>query len=483
MSMRRARLASVALACVAAVACTAPASALRSGASPTSVAGVHPSQKGDGPEAQADAVQAEGEQDRIDRVGVAPVTGPTRSDPAPGWAGSVLFGSGNDWEPATAADPGAPYVYILTTRYSGPGQLACARCDIPAIALKVSSDGGSTFGSVSYLPVDGPGGQYDPQVETDASGDVFAAWIDGDFRIVFSRSSDHGVTWTAPVHVHEGVGWGDHPWLGVSTDGQDVYIAFNHSDSYVAQSHDGGVTWAAPIKLNQQDRYHYANGLVIAPNGNVTITNANYPRNEGYTGPVKILASRSSDGGATWDTTVVDVVEISAPCRNHGCPHNHYGGHAALAGDADGNLVIVYDGSRAEGGAQYIYAARSTDGGGTWTEPQQISPGGREIIATEPAAVGTGDCDIRVIWLDSRSGIERWNTWFRQSTDCGLTWSDDVRLSDAASGRGYVFARGFAADYGDYSEIAVTSTGSTFAVWGEGFSYHGPGGTWYNRSV
>jgi hypothetical protein len=483
MSMRRASLAIVALACVAAVACTAPANAPRSGASPTSVAGVHPSQKGDGPDAQADAVQAEGEQDRIDRVGVAPVTGPTRSEPAPGWAGSVLFGSGNDWEPATAADPGAPYVYILTTRYSGPGQLPCARCDIPAIALKVSSDGGSTFGSVSYLPVDGPGGQYDPQIETDASGDVFAAWIDGDFRIVFSRSSDHGGTWTAPVRVHEGVGWGDHPWLGVSTDGQDVYIAFNHSDSYIAQSHDGGVTWAAPIKLNHQDRYHYANGLVVAPNGNVTITNANYPRNEGYAGPVKILASRSSDGGATWDTTVVDVVEISAPCRNHGCPHNHYGGHAALAGDADGNLVIVYDGSRDEGGAQYIYAARSTDGGGTWTEPEQISPGGREIIATEPAAVGTGDCDIRVIWLDSRSGIERWNTWFRQSTDCGLTWSDDIRLSDAVSGRGYVFARGFAADYGDYSEIAVTSTGSTFAVWGAGFSYHGPGGTWYNRSV
>jgi hypothetical protein len=483
MSMRRASLAIVALACVAAVACTAPASAPRRGASPTSAGGVHPSPQGNGPGAQADAVETEGEQDRIDRVGVAPVTGPSRSEPAPGWAGSKIFGSGNDWEPATAADPGAPYVYILTTRYSGPGQLPCARCDIPAIALKVSSDGGSTFGSVSYLPVDGPGGQYDPQIETDASGDVFAAWIDGDFRIVFSRSSDHGVTWTAPVRVHEGVGWGDHPWLGVSTDGQDVYVAFNHSDSYIAQSHDGGVTWAAPIKLNHQDRYHYANGLVVAPNGNVTITNANYPRNEGYAGPVKILASRSSDGGATWDTTVVDVVEISAPCRNHGCPHNHYGGHAALAGDADGNLVIVYDGSRAEGGAQYIYAARSTDGGGTWTEPQQISPGGREIIATEPAAVGSGDCDIRVIWLDSRSGIERWNTWFRQSTDCGLTWSDDVRLSDAVSGRGYVFARGFAADYGDYSEIAVTSTGSTFAVWGEGFSYHGPGGTWYNRSV
>jgi hypothetical protein len=46
-----------------------------------------------------------------------------------------------------------------------------------------------------------------------------------------------------------------------------------------------------------------------------------------------------------------------------------------------------------------------------------------------------------------------------------------------------VFARGFAPDSGDYSEVVATSTGATFAVWGEGFSYYGPGGTWYNRST
>jgi hypothetical protein len=26
----------------------------------------------------------------------------------------------------------------------------------------------------------------------------------------------------------------------------------------------------------------------------------------------------------------------------------------------------------------------------------------------------------------------------------------------------------------------VTNTGKTFAAWGEGFSYLGPGGTWFN---
>ena len=40
-------------------------------------------------------------------------------------------------------------------------------------------------------------------------------------------------------------------------------------------------------------------------------------------------------------------------------------------------------------------------------------------------------------------------------------------------------ASGFNEVYGDYGEIAVTNTGDTFAVWGEGFGWTGPGGTWY----
>jgi len=89
--------------------------------------------------------------DRIDRHGVAARTGPVLHEPTPGWRGATLFGRANDWEPATAADPSAPYVYVLTTRYSGKGPLPCASCDIPAMAFRASSDGGRTFGLVRYL--------------------------------------------------------------------------------------------------------------------------------------------------------------------------------------------------------------------------------------------------------------------------------------------------------------------------------------------
>ncbi len=48
------------------------------------------------------------------------------------------------------------------------------------------------------------------------------------------------------------------------------------------------------------------------------------------------------------------------------------------------------------------------------------------------------------------------------------------------SGFGYLHPRGYDADYGDYMQVALTSEGSTFAVWGAGFGYAGPGGTWFN---
>ena len=56
-----------------------------------------------------------------------------------------------------------------------------------------------------------------------------------------------------------------------------------------------------------------------------------------------------------------------------------------------------------------------------------------------------------------------------------------MRLSDVTSGYGYVGPRGFREPYGDYGGIAITSAGKTIAVWGEGMSYLGPGGVWFNR--
>ena len=96
------------------------------------------------------------------------------------------------------------------------------------------------------------------------------------------------------------------------------------------------------------------------------------------------------------------------------------------------------------------------------------------------AATGSGD--VRIWYMQTRGGDRNaWNVLYTASQDAGATLSPAVRLSDVTSGYGYISPRGFREPYGDYGGIAITSTGKTIAVWGEGTSYLGPGGVWFNR--
>ena len=68
---------------------------------------------------ESDALTAE----RIDALTQARAAGKFGSGaanttkPAAGWVGSRVLSTFDDWEPAVATDPGAPYEYLLTTRY------------------------------------------------------------------------------------------------------------------------------------------------------------------------------------------------------------------------------------------------------------------------------------------------------------------------------------------------------------------------------
>jgi hypothetical protein len=474
--VRRCWVVAVVLAALVILSCGVPPSG--SGARARTQASTRRADRASGGTSQERAGSLDPEQ--VDRTGSARRTGPLDRATAPGWLGEHLFGNGNDWEPAVAADPGAPYVYMLTTRYSGHGPLPCLRCDIPAIALETSADGGVTFGPVSYMPVDVHGGQYDPQIASDAAGDVFAVWINGNFRDVFSTSTDHGVSWSDPVVISRPGGWADHPWLGVSPSGQHIYVAFSHAADWIAQSHDGGQTWLPAVQVGTVHRYHFANGTIVKDDGSVAISNMSYRLGSNDTGSIRLTITTSIDAGTSFAVHQVDTVAQQPNCTNRGCPHDHYGAQPALAIDATGRLLVAYDGALRPLGAQYIWTRTSQDWGVSWTGRKRISPRGRGIIASFTAAVGGAAGDFRVAWQDDRNGYRRWNTFVRASADGGLTWGLEVDVSDAAGGRGYKHPRGYDADYGDYMQVAITSTGKTFAVWGEAFSYFGPGGTWYN---
>ena len=406
-----------------------------------------------------------------------------RREPAPGWVGErIMNETGDDWEPAIAADPNEPFVYILHNRYGGAP--ACRNgCPDPAMILHVSDDGGRTWRPERYLcRCKGVKGQYDPLVEVvPQTGDLYAVWMNN-FHITFSASTDHGNTWSNPVFLHPDRRWGDKPNMAVSPDGRDIYVLFNGpsvGDVFASSSHDGGQTWST-VRVTNSSRYYYDYGGIVLPSGRVLFSHISFDYSgpdDSPVGPVLTHLLSSDDSGATWSDHVIDTLEAGTVCTSRGCYSDFYDSGPVLAVDTGGDLVMAYSGASEPGGNRTVYARSSVDGGLTWTERIRISRAG--VNAAYAAAVGRGDDEVRVYFADQRTGS--WNVRYRTSTDLGVTWSKAVRISDAISGTSYKDHRGFLEFYGDYGEIAITSSGKTIAVWGEGPSYYGPGGVWFNR--
>jgi hypothetical protein len=410
---------------------------------------------------------------------------------ATGWVGSkVLNSTADDWEPAVATDPKAPYIYLITTRY---GTRDCgSHCPTPFIPITISSDGGATWSKqVPLCECLRSKAQYDPTIEVvPNTGAVYSAFLNWDrhdgFSTVFTKSTDHGKTWTDPVHVYGQVSWTDKPEITMNASGKDVYVSWNGpqgGDLYVGISHDYGETWTQQ-KLSDDKRYYYAYDGRVLGDGTVIFSESSivYSGLTNVSGEVWHHAVISRDKGKTWENVIVAKVPQGESCIADGCGPDFYTGQTSVVSDAPGHLVFAYEGPKTAGGPQRIYVSTSTDGGRSWSAGAPLSVAGEN--ATGPRLASSGDGNVRVWYMQTADGDnpDAWNVWYRSSSNGGR-WSSPVKIDDAAAGDGnpaYINANGFDEIYGDYGEIAVTNTGKTFATWGEGFSYTGLGGTWFN---
>jgi Neuraminidase (sialidase) len=307
------------------------------------------------------------------------------------------------------------------------------------------------------------------------------------FSTVFTKSTDHGATWTEPIHVYGNVSWTDKPEVATSASGRDVYVSWNGpqgGDLYVGQSHDFGATWTQQ-HLTSDKRYYYAYDARVLSDGTVVFSESSIVysglKNVDAAGGVWHHTVISRDQGATWENIVVAKVPVGESCIAAGCGPDFYTGQTSVVSDAPGHLVFAHEGPTTTGGPQRIYISRSSDTGRTWTTGVPLSIAGEN--ATQPRLASSGGGNARIWYMQTSDGDnpDAWNVWYRSSSDGGRTWSSPVKISDAPAGAaGYINASGFAEIYGDYGEIAVTNTGKTVATWGEGFSYTGPGGTWFN---
>ena len=405
---------------------------------------------------------------------------PAESAATPGFDLERAWSGQDDWEPALAVDRSSNDVYQLTTRFSGPKP--CSACPLPVIVFRRSSDGGATWASDRFLAASFRR-QADPEIEVAGNGVLYAAFLSG-WDLAFTRSADHGKTWSKPLivaGVRDAGGYADKPILAVSADGVHVYIGFNAGDAYVSASHNSGRTFSSPVRISRTGRTWFHTGGAVGADHSVYFSTTDFGSE--YQGDANVRFSKSTDFGRTWTVTLVDTSREQPECSSvPGCYFGFLGPSAAMAVDPTGKIMIAYHANSVAGAPQKMYIRASLDGI-HWTPRKQVSVGAASVNNAFPAlAAGTAPGDFRVAWQDDRNGaMTSWNTWMRRTRDGGQTWSAAIRLSNRPSGAPYKKSTGFAFPYGDYFELAVAADGRNHIIWGEGASYNGPGGCWYTR--
>ena len=404
--------------------------------------------------------------------------------PAGGFATQTRLGffNGDQWEPAIAADSFGQ-VYVLYPQYYGvPG---CDVCGNPTQILQVSNDHGATWGSPVPLYTSGDNtGQWDSQIVVDPADGrtVYASWMEASKSdIAVSKSTDFGATWTHVIADATNAAV-DKPILAVR--GQDVYVSYTHTQKlYVASSHDGGQTFTqSEVKFTGKLGWAMAGGGYVAPNGDAFMAWAGYEQNGGARGKVNLVISKSTNGGVTWASKIVDVSRAPEKCpADYLCGWAYLGAQIVMAGDASGNLYALSNANNIDFGPARIYFYKSSDGGNTWSSRAEVSMAGAGISHNFPAIVAAGNGDVRISWMDERTN-GWWNTYYRSSTNGGATWSSEQDVSTFVIGYPtYITADGFRFPFGDYYEMDIDEQGTTHIIMGEGYSYDSPGSIWYTK--
>lgn len=385
----------------------------------------------------------------------------------------VGFTAGDQWEPSIAADAFG-HLYVLYPQYGiFPG---CATCPLPSMVLVTSNDNGATWERPRGIAPPASG-QFDPQIVVDPVDHrtVYASWVQNNkTEVIVAKSVDFGQSWSLAVAArNEDI---DKPTLAVR--GQDVYVAFNFGEKlWVSSSHNGGVSFTLNAAFQNNLRWALPGGGTVDPTGNVYFAWSGYLR--APKGRVILYVSRSSDGGKSWKTNLMDVSGAPPACADFHCGWSYLGAQIALTSDSAGTLYALWNSGARDLGPERMYFASSTTGGATWSQKANISTSATGVEHAFPAIIAGAADDVRVAWMDTRNA-PHWNTWYRSSTNGGATWSPESRMSSAADGYDYIHEDGFDFPFGDYFQIAIDSRGQTQAAWGEGQNFRSPGSIWHS---
>lgn len=311
--------------------------------------------------------------------------------------------------------------------------------------------------------------------------DTFSDWPRGgtggggkwNVSVLVSRSSDMGDSWeTALVRNARGLEGDDQenhrPLSAIAVDTtsgpQDVvYVGWKVSyrdggrqQVLFAVSSDGGKTFSEPIDLtggyfeDHANRRRLAEGArmdEVPDSDEVIYYWPDFTVDDDGTfyavwtarfggGPqmdrTGAFLTRSSDGGQT-----LTVTELSPAPETYRYPMIAWSPH----GGPEGSLHLAYEAETPQE-VQWvhdIYHERSTDGGATWSEATRLNDDDPDDLVGQyhPYLVVAPNGRVDVSWWDFRhdNGNFANDVYMASSHDHGVTWSDNIRVTDASISR------------------------------------------------
>ncbi len=308
-----------------------------------------------------------------------------------------------------------------------------------------SIDGAATWREVKRLNTDEFRGKktlHSPEIATDGSGTVYAAWSWSwsTESVSVSVSTDAGLTWGAPQIVDSGNG-GTSPLSLVARSGGFAHVTWADSSGkiWASSTTTAGASWLAAKRLdNDATPASTQPRIALEPAGSRVYVV--WQRAAGLASMVYVNVS--TNNGSTWGTAArVD--------------HASAGTKAELPDIAvtAGAVHVAWQDNRT--GATHVWATRSTNFGSTWASPdQRLDPGNTAGTSSAPRLAASGT-DAGVAWLDTRRGGQE--PYANRSHDTGATWLGDQRLDTGTAA---------ATTAGQVRLAHDTSTG-WFAIWND----------------
>lgn len=211
-------------------------------------------------------------------------------------------------------------------------------------------------------------------------------WID---RIVCQKTTDDGQSWNDGTYTGlNGNKNQDKQWPVVNRETNAIYLTWTQFDDYgsadpadssiilFSKSTDAGLSWSAPQRINKFagdciDSDNTVEGAVpaVGPNGEVYVA---------WAGPRGLVFNRSLDGGNTWlsQETLIDPMptgwdyHIPGIYRANGLPVTVCD---LSNGPHRGTIYVNWSDQRNGANNTDVFLSRSTDGGDTWSAPVVVN--------------------------------------------------------------------------------------------------------------